>query len=251
MWRSRWPEIIVASFLACSGLVGCEGGGLSEDMQAARVATEENREKSLAACESVELYSGGDGSSDLVEAILAHDEKAVTTRLEAGADPEIPDVATGRTALSWAAVTGCVSIIRLLLGEGAQINAPGSRGRTPLMEAARAGNVETAYLLLMKGADPDLSTPEGVTALIYAAEFGHAGIVLSLLEAGANPNEITARTRWTALMDAAFYGHSQIIQLLLEAGADPSPKNMAGLTALDLARDQNNIVSITLLDAAQ
>ncbi|MGB5743173.1 MAG: ankyrin repeat domain-containing protein, partial [Sedimenticolaceae bacterium] len=59
-----------------------------------------------------------------------------------------------------------------------------------------------------------------------------------LLEAGADIHRRDDRGR-DALMIAAGRGHRAMVSLLLERGADPAVRDHAGLTAADLASDDD------------
>ncbi len=84
--------------------------------------------------------------------------EAVRLALAWGADVDAVD-AEGNTALHGAAIRGANSTVRLLLEEGAQIDARNTRGRMPLDSAEDASDArsqpETAALLreLMKEGD--------------------------------------------------------------------------------------------------
>ncbi|HTX42873.1 MAG TPA: ankyrin repeat domain-containing protein [Acidobacteriaceae bacterium] len=71
--------------------------------------------------------------------------------------------------------------IRLLLDAGADANARQAGGFTPLHSAAAAGKGEAAALLLERGADPGLADDQGKRPADYARERGH-GAVAEMLE---------------------------------------------------------------------
>ncbi|HTH77701.1 MAG TPA: ankyrin repeat domain-containing protein [Ramlibacter sp.] len=74
----------------------------------------------------------------------------------------------GWTPLHYAATSGNVTIIRMLLDENAYIDADSPNGSTPLMMAAMYGTPESVKLLLDSGADPTLKNQLGLTALDFA-----------------------------------------------------------------------------------
>jgi hypothetical protein len=80
--------------------------------------------------------------------------------------------AGGRTLLHWAARNGSLPVLRLLVEQGADVNAVDYEGMTPLHSLASRGDIEGLRLLLEKGANPELATPEGTTALHLAARAG-------------------------------------------------------------------------------
>lgn len=75
---------------------------------------------------------------------------------------------TGWTPLHYAATTGQVAVIHLLLEHYAYIDAESPNGSTPLMMAAHYGSVESVQQLLSAGADPLLKNEKGLTAIDFA-----------------------------------------------------------------------------------
>lgn len=110
---------------------------------------------------------------------------------------------------------------KILIDEGADVNAYNEIGMTPLMIAAEKDNYELAKLLIMRGADVNAKVPikhkywsKGTTALIIAANNGSTSIINLLLKAGADIN-IKERYGNTALEEAKNNGHTEIYHLLL------------------------------------
>ena len=80
--------------------------------------------------------------------------------------------------LAKAAASGDAEMCRLLLGEGAQVDAESENGMTALMQASAAGHNKCAVLLLIEGADVNLAGKlKGDTALMHAALNGHARMI--------------------------------------------------------------------------
>jgi hypothetical protein len=75
---------------------------------------------------------------------------------------------TGWAPLHYAATSGNVAIIQMLLDENAYIDAESPNGSTPLMMAAMYGTSDAVKLLLDSGADPTLKNQLGLTALDFA-----------------------------------------------------------------------------------
>ena len=145
-----------------------------------------------------------------------------------------------------------LAMIRKLLNDGANVNAPFGDGSTVLMGAAQAGQIEIVRALLAAGAAVSAQTLDGMTALLVGAQAGHTEIVRALLGAGAAVNARKA-DGGTALMDAAFGGHVEIVRLLLESQADPNITLANGSTALMAAsvKGHNDIVRALLQGSAQ
>ncbi len=94
-------------------------------------------------------------------------QKAVAQRLiELGAEVN----RAGWSPLHYAATSGHVDVIELLLEHHAFIDAGSPNGTTPLMMAARFNHTEAARKLLQAGADPTLVNGADMTAKNYAQE---------------------------------------------------------------------------------
>ncbi|KAL9096282.1 MAG: hypothetical protein Q9165_001279 [Trypethelium subeluteriae] len=97
-----------------------------------------------------------------------------------------------------------------------------SDGRSPLSYAAEGGHEQVVKLLVNEGADVNAVTQSGryQTALIAASARGHEQVVKLLLEKGAEVNAQGGGHFGTALQAASECGHEQVVKLLLEKGAD-------------------------------
>lgn len=69
-------------------------------------------------------------------------------------------------------------IIRILLRNGAQVDARAREQQTPLHIASRLGNVDIVMLLLQHGAQVDTTTKDMYTALHIAAKEGQDEVKL-------------------------------------------------------------------------
>ncbi|MFI5862555.1 ankyrin repeat domain-containing protein [Streptomyces sp. NPDC051546] len=109
-----------------------------------------------------------------------------------------------------------------LLGRGVPADAPDRDGRTALDLAVREGREGAVRVLLAAGADPEQATGpyDEELPLVQAATRGHTGIVRRLLAAGADPDRANG-LRATALGRAGAEGHTETARVLLEHGADP------------------------------
>lgn len=93
--------------------------------------------------------------------------------LELGADPNLAASNTMRVAPLHSAVAfgdpqRACDMARLLVENGAQVNAVQQGGWTPLHEAVDNDQLETAELLLSNGAEPDAPNDDGLTPLALA-----------------------------------------------------------------------------------
>jgi ankyrin repeat protein len=107
------------------------------------------------------------GNTALTWAVGQVQKEMVKLLLAEGADVEATDK-TSWPALTHAAWHGQNETVELLLEKGAAIDARDKNGRTPLMCATRLGRTDTARLLLEKGAVLDEIAFDGETALMIA-----------------------------------------------------------------------------------
>jgi ankyrin repeat protein len=143
----------------------------------------------------------------------------------------------GYTALLFAARSGDLESVKLLLTAGANANDQDAWGVTAVVLAAHSGFTELAEFLLTKGADPNLAGA-GFSALHNAIMRRDERLVRALLARGADPN-FPIKT-WTPVRRSAqdFHFEPQLVgatpywlaarflqprvmRLLAEAGADP------------------------------
>ncbi len=104
------------------------------------------------------------GESPLMMASLKGQLDLAAKMIKRGADVN----KTGWTPLHYAASTGQVKLIGLLLENHAYIDAESPNGSTPLMMASMYGTGDAVKLLLDEGADPLLKNQQGLTALQFA-----------------------------------------------------------------------------------
>ena len=90
----------------------------------------------------------------------------------------VPSEHEACTALQFAAISGSMSVVTLLIQKGANVKAPaiGVHGRTALEGAAEHGRLDIVQLLLKLGVEA-----AGSRAIQFAREKGHDGVV-DLLE---------------------------------------------------------------------
>ena len=132
--------------------------------------------------------------------------------------------------------SGSADIIRLLISNGADVNARGGKYGATLEAAIHASNIEYIELLLNRGADVNAVGGEYGTALQAAAAYhgAHFGCIQLLLDGGADVNSVDGRYG-TALQAAVCWREDENIQLLLDRGADVNPVGGVYGTALQAA----------------
>lgn len=161
------------------------------------------------------------------------------TLLEAG-----PDLTIHESAL----VGDVPRLEALLAGDPSLLEAYSADGFTPIGLAAYMGHVGALRLLLANGADVNaVGRNEGkFTALTGAVASNHVEVVRILLEHGAD-----ARYRYengsSPLHEAAANGNLDIAKLLLARGADPAARTADGKTPRDLAREKGHAELAALL----
>jgi ankyrin repeat protein len=153
-------------------------------------------------------------------------------------------VSFGQKSLFQAVIESNEASVKLLLAEGAEVDARDEIGKTPLIIAADKGYFPIVQLLIQNGADINAQHNLHWTALMFAAGKGHSAIVKLLVENGANINFVS-KSDYTALILASAAGYAEIVDLLLENGAYTSPKKN-DLTAQQWAEklDQHNVLKV-------
>ncbi|MYA41357.1 MAG: hypothetical protein F4Z31_06360 [Gemmatimonadetes bacterium] len=162
--------------------------------------------------------------SPVADAAMRGDAAAVRDLIADGADVNAAQ-GDGMTALHWAASNRDPGLAHMLLEAGADIGAGTRIGRyTPLHVAAQAGAGEVVELLLGAGADPDAPITVGGAArpLHLAAAAGSERGVRALAAAGADVNAAEESWAQTPLIFAASKGRTEVVAALLAAGADPA-----------------------------
>jgi len=144
-----------------------------------------------------------------------------------------------RSPVEWAAATGNLKMLDVLLANKADLNA-----NAPL----RYGDAATKDKLIQAGADVNATfRPEGgkvdLDSLFAAASEGKLELVTYLLAKGANPNRAPNAS---PLIAATVRHHPDVVMTLLAAGSDTKAKvvdsavyglrGADGATALDIAR---------------
>ncbi len=166
--------------------------------------------------------------------------------LKQGADVNARDE-DGKTVLMYACDYGLIDIARMLLEYGANVNAKDKYGGTALMEGCYDNEIDIVRLLLEYGANVNAKDKYGVTALMHA-RFLEIDTVRLLLEYGANVNAKDKNNGETALMKIC-QGPSKIdlARMLLEYGADVNAKDKDGVTALMNECDYDKIDIVRML----
>ncbi|CAI5738086.1 unnamed protein product [Hyaloperonospora brassicae] len=140
-----------------------------------------------------------------------------------------------RTPLHWAAVSGALEVVNILLEAGADSNFQDARGRSPLHWAARLNKTDVVRSLLKAGADPKLVDLDYMTPLMCAANGLDATreLVGILTSAGADINYQLPTTGDTALHVAVRKDNEQSALAIVANGGNLMKMNIEGLRPLD------------------
>jgi uncharacterized protein len=120
--------------------------------------------------------------------------------------------------------------------------------RSLLLEAARTGRAGLVQWLLDQHADVNAKDETGVTPLMWAALKGNSDVAQIILDAGADPN-LKEESGMTTIMFAVTEHQPKILKLILAKKPDVSA-DRGGVTALRVARANNDLESVTLLKEA-
>lgn len=155
-----------------------------------------------------------------------------------GKKPKLFKLSSGFGDIFSAASTGDNEVIKeILQTDKAQVNAQEiSLGETPLHRAVAAGLADTVRLLLQNGAEVNAIGDFLRTPLHYAAVQGDLNVVKILCSASANVYALDARGS-TPLHDAAAAGHRKIYAYLVEQGASDTTLNNQGVSPAALLED--------------
>jgi ankyrin repeat protein len=129
------------------------------------------------------------------------------------------------------------------------------KAASPLYYVSLAGLTESVRLLIENGANVNAQGGKYKTALQAASARGHNRVVQLLLDAGANVNTHGGIDS-TALQAAAANGHDQIVQLLLKNGADVNMQGGEFDNALQAAsygkvKDGNKMQEVSAKDSVR
>jgi ankyrin repeat protein len=127
-----------------------------------------------------------DAQSRLWDAAIAGDTAAIRKAVADGAKVDQLDTRrsqNGRLALNWAAWGNHVDAVKLLLELKAPIEGENLTGFTALSHAAETGSIDVVKVLLAAGADPDHMTRDGAKAAEIAEMREHPEIAKLIQDA--------------------------------------------------------------------
>jgi ankyrin repeat protein len=156
------------------------------------------------------------------------------------------------TALHYACRAGHLDVMKALLDNKANIEAPGSDRKTPLICAAEAGMPQAVEFLLKRKASSRSTDDTGMTALHWAAYNGHLETVRILSEKKKVLLDMVNKSGRTALHLAVMQSKFDVVDLLQRKGMSLDKRCHTGLTALHYAcmADSFEIANLLLLSGA-
>ena len=154
----------------------------------------------------------------------------------------------GRSSLFYAAAEDHLSIVKMLVENGADMEAITSEkhhlpGSTALMACAEKNSIECFDFLIEKGANILVTRKDGADATYIAARYGHQQLIERILKmdnASLLINRTTFRGR-TAFITSAFQGHMDICQILLRFVENINHQDDEGITAIMYGARKGNL----------
>ncbi len=207
----------------------------------------------LANCQKADLltisdtsyFKSGDNNWNLVESVIKSNPANVLFLLKRGADPNA-QADGGITALMFAAEKGDLTIIKLLVLNGADLELSPVENTSPLIAAVLNQQFEASRFLLEKGANPDHQDEFMGGPLLYAAAQNNYQIADLLLFYGAS-DTLRDKDGNDALMTAVFFGSLETVDVLLQNNLSPDAPDKQNNTPLMVAAQQGNQEMISLL----
>jgi len=149
--------------------------------------------------------------------------------------------------LHLASFHGHTAMVEMLLSYDVDVNCRDFD--TPLCCAAGEGKTDIVRILLREGALVDAEGGFGETALHKAAENGHLAVAQLLIDHGSNINK---ESNWmsTALHFSCSEGHETLIELLISHGADINARDDMDRTPLDLTSKDSDIYKMLVTRGA-
>jgi hypothetical protein len=161
-----------------------------------------------------------------------------------------PDLEKGlksvATPLYYAALYGLNMTTRLLLDEGAEVNAQGGLYGNALQAASSRGHEQVVTTLLDKGAEANAQGGVYGNALYAASGRGHEQVVKMLLDKDAKVNA-QGGDYGNALQAASQGGYKQVVKMLLDKGAEVNAQGGLYGNALQAALRRGHEQVVTML----
>ena len=191
------------------------------------------------------FFKTGEDDWNLMESVIKGNHESVFLLLNRGADPNA-NVEGGMTALMYAAEIGDITMLKLLVLNGADIELSPIENTTPLLAAVLNHQFEATQFLLEKGANLDHQDEYKGSALLYASAMNDYRIADLLLFFGAS-DTIRDKEGNNPLMTAVFFGSLETTDVLLQNNLSPDSPDKKRNTPLMIAAQQGNKEMVSLL----
>ncbi len=179
-------------------------------------------------------YIPGDHNFNLLIAAHKGYDQEVLRLLDKGANINYYSYYDGITPLMYASSNGHLSIVKILLLNGANPNYNKLEIEPAIVSSSRSGFLEITEELILAGAKITDKDQYGATPLHYASAYNYFNISDMLLYYGVEP-DIVDPDLTTPLMAATYGGNIGLASLLLKEGADIHKKDYSGVTVLMIA----------------
>ena len=144
-----------------------------------------------------------------------------------------------RTPLHKACINGNMDLVVALVNQDADVDARDNNKLTPLHHACITGIMEVVMALVDRGADVDARDAAQMTPLHWACIKGHMEVAMALIDRGADVDARDEPQR-TPLYMACKNGHMELAMALVDRGADVDAKNKRNETPLEVAKETIN-----------
>ena len=162
--------------------------------------------------------------------------------IQNGADIQASS-SNGSTVLHFASAFSNQEVVEFLLKlNEISVNATDNSNQTPLMHACYdGGRLDNIKMLVRNGADTQATSSDGSTVLHFASRRSNQEVVEFLLKLNEISVNETDNSNQTPLMHACFYGgRLDIIKMLVRNGADTQASSSDGSTVLHFASCYSN-----------
>jgi ankyrin repeat protein len=171
-----------------------------------------------------------DPSEAFYSAIRANDLPKLQSLLSRGASAANNKDARGLTPLMYAAAVGSAAAMKILIDNGADVNAKNAFDSTSLMWSVT--DLSKVRMLVEHGADVNAASKQGHTPFLLASMSSHALPVLRLLSSKGANIKAADNMKMTALLAATAVDDNESVRYLIDAGLDVNAADVTGETPL-------------------